>query len=182
MAFHFRLCIPEQYKGVRCVDLGGSFQTHIYLQNFASIQPRTRLVNEERALIPQVILADFVRLEEETSTEEADAQRVSAPGEHVGGPRVGWVQGSPVPFAEEGHVHAGVAQDVPRGRPYGDVGDVETQTAVLRAALAVFEQAKARGHVEHLPFVWPEDPKETKWHPAEPSPIIAMIKKRRETS
>ena len=28
-------------KGVHCVDLGESFQTHIYLQNLASIQPRT---------------------------------------------------------------------------------------------------------------------------------------------
>jgi len=67
----------------------------------------------------------------------------------------------------------------PFGRPYGDVGDTETQTGVLRAALDVFTQAKAPGHVEHLPFVWHEEPKQTKWHPAEPSPIIAMIKKRR---
>ena len=33
--------ITELCKGVHCVDLGESFQTHIYLQNFASIQPRT---------------------------------------------------------------------------------------------------------------------------------------------
>ena len=33
--------ILEQCKGVHCVDLGESFQTHIYLQNLASIQPRT---------------------------------------------------------------------------------------------------------------------------------------------
>ena len=33
--------ILEQGKGVHCVDLGESFQTHIYLQNFVSIQPRT---------------------------------------------------------------------------------------------------------------------------------------------
>ena len=33
--------ILELCKGVHCVDLGESFQTHIYLQNFASIQPRT---------------------------------------------------------------------------------------------------------------------------------------------
>ena len=26
---------------MHCVDLGESFQTHIYLQNFVSIQPRT---------------------------------------------------------------------------------------------------------------------------------------------
>ena len=67
----------------------------------------------------------------------------------------------------------------PFGRPYGDVGDSETQAAVMRAALAVFEKAKEPGYVEHLPFVWHEDPKQTKWHPAEPSPIIALMKKRR---
>ena len=67
----------------------------------------------------------------------------------------------------------------PFGRPYGDVGDVATQRAVLEAALAVFETAEQPGHVEHLPFVWHQDPKHTRWHPAEPSPIIALINKRR---
>ena len=68
----------------------------------------------------------------------------------------------------------------PFGRPYGDVGDADGQREVLRAALAVFERAREPGYVEHLPFVWPEPAKETKWHPAEPSPIIALMKKRRE--
>ena len=67
----------------------------------------------------------------------------------------------------------------PFGRPYGDVGDSDTQRDVMRAALAVFESAAQAGHVEHLPFKWHEDPKETKWHPAEPSPIIGLMKKRR---
>ena len=67
----------------------------------------------------------------------------------------------------------------PFGRPYGDVGDADTQREVLRAALAVFAKADEPGHVEHLPFVWHEEPKETKWHPPEPSPIIAMMKKRK---
>jgi D-proline reductase (dithiol) PrdB len=66
----------------------------------------------------------------------------------------------------------------PFGRPYGDVGDVQTQRAVMRAALEVFETAREPGHVEHLPFEWHEDPKATKWHPAEPSPIIALIKQK----
>ena len=66
----------------------------------------------------------------------------------------------------------------PFGRPYGDVGDADTQREVLRAALRTFETAKEAGYVEHLPFVWHEDPADTKWHPAEPSPIIAMLKKR----
>ena len=67
----------------------------------------------------------------------------------------------------------------PFGRPYGDVGDSKTQTAVLRAALDVAVTATEPGHVEHLPFRWHEDPKQTRWHPAEPSPIIALMKKRR---
>ncbi len=67
----------------------------------------------------------------------------------------------------------------PFGRPYGDVGDAETQGAVLRAALDVATRAQEPGHVEHLPFRWHQDPKETKWHPKEPSPIIALIQKRR---
>ena len=50
---------------------------------------------------------------------------------------------------------------------------------LLRAALEVFATAPQPGHVEHLPFRWHEEPSETKWHPAEPSPIIAMIKKAR---
>jgi hypothetical protein len=71
------------------------------------------------------------------------------------------------------------AVEHPFGRPYGDVGDRETQSAVLRAALDVFNTAKEAGHIEHLPFRWHEDPKETKWHPAEPSPIIALMNSRR---
>jgi hypothetical protein len=74
------------------------------------------------------------------------------------------------------------AIEYPFGRPFGDVDDAETQRAVLRAALRVFEVAREPGHVEHLPFVWHEDPADTRWHPAEPSPIIAMLKKRRPSS
>jgi len=66
----------------------------------------------------------------------------------------------------------------PFGRPYGDCGDRQTQTAVLEAALAVFDKAKEPGHIEHLPFTWHEAPEDTRWHPAEPSPLIALIKKR----
>ena len=41
--------IAEQCKGVHCVDLGESFPTSIYLQNLASIQPRTSLVKFARS-------------------------------------------------------------------------------------------------------------------------------------
>ena len=70
----------------------------------------------------------------------------------------------------------------PFGRPYGDVGDSKTQGAVLRAALALAETASEPGEIRQLPFRWHEDPADTKWHPAEPSPIIAMIKQRRKKS
>jgi hypothetical protein len=68
----------------------------------------------------------------------------------------------------------------PFGRPYGDVGDAETQRAVLLAALRVAETARQPGHVEHLPFRWHEPPEQTRWQPAEPSPIIALVRRRRE--
>jgi len=65
----------------------------------------------------------------------------------------------------------------PFGRPFGDVGDTLTQSAVLQATLAVFDQAGTPGHVEHLAFGWHEDPKKTRWHPPEPAPIVAHMKK-----
>jgi len=68
----------------------------------------------------------------------------------------------------------------PFGRPFGDVGDAETQRVVLRAALALLESARRPGEVAHLPFTWPEDPRTTTWAPDEPSPIIAMIMKARK--
>ena len=69
----------------------------------------------------------------------------------------------------------------PFGRPMGDVDDAETQRAVLRAALAVTRDAREPGHVEHLPFRWHEDPAQTRWHPAEPSPIIELMKRRQKS-
>ena len=39
--FDEKIEIRERCKGVHCVDLGESFPTSIYLQNLASIQPRT---------------------------------------------------------------------------------------------------------------------------------------------
>jgi len=70
----------------------------------------------------------------------------------------------------------------PFGRPYGDVGDADTQRAVLRAALAVFGLAREPGYVAHLPFRWHEAPEATRWHPKAPSPIIELLKQRRKKS
>ena len=65
-----------------------------------------------------------------------------------------------------------VALAYPYGRLIGAVGDVEGQRQVLRATLAVLEKAQTPGQVTHLPFQWPEDPKDTHWHPSEMSPIV----------
>ena len=39
--FDEKIEIRERCKGVHCVDLGESFPTSVYLQNLASIQPRS---------------------------------------------------------------------------------------------------------------------------------------------
>ena len=52
--------ILEQNKGVHCVDLGESFQTHIFLQNLASIQPRTSPVKFARPSNAAAIHLPFV--------------------------------------------------------------------------------------------------------------------------
>ena len=84
------------------------------------------------------------------------------------------------PYQREVGMPRVAAIEHPFGRPFGDAGDAETQRNVLRASLDVFEKAQQPGHVEHLPFLWHEPPKETRWHPPEPSPIIALLRKRRE--
>ena len=66
------------------------------------------------------------------------------------------------------------AIEYPYGRPVGQVGDRDGQREVLLAALSVLEKAEKPGEVWHLPFTWPEAPKETKWHPPEMSPIIKL--------
>jgi len=53
--------IRDRCKGVHCVDLGESFPTHIYLQNLASIQPRTspfKFARSPRTLLLQIPQVD----------------------------------------------------------------------------------------------------------------------------
>jgi len=66
------------------------------------------------------------------------------------------------------------AIEYPYGRPVGEVGDREGQRSVLLSALALLEKSRQPGEVLHLPFTWHENPKETKWHPPEMSPIIKL--------
>lgn len=67
------------------------------------------------------------------------------------------------------------AIEYPYGRTLGQVGDYEGQRKVLLEALSVFGKAQEPGQVFHLPFTWPEEPKDTKWHPPEISPIVKLF-------
>ena len=66
------------------------------------------------------------------------------------------------------------AIEYPYGRPLGQVGDRAGQRAVLLDALSTLEKAEKPGEIRHLPFAWPEEPKETDWHPPERSPLIKV--------
>lgn len=64
------------------------------------------------------------------------------------------------------------AIEYPFGRPVGQVHDKEGQRKVVLSALEVLEKAARPGEIFHLPFTWPEEPKNTDWQPPEMSPLI----------
>ena len=66
------------------------------------------------------------------------------------------------------------AIEYPYGRTVGEVNDSAGQRKVLLAALSFLERAQTPGEICHLPFTWPEEPKNTKWQPPEISPIIKL--------
>jgi hypothetical protein len=76
------------------------------------------------------------------------------------------------------------AIEYPFGRIVGQVHDARGQREVLLKTISCIEKARQPGEVFHLPFTWPEEPKETKWHPPEISPILKLfqteIRKMRE--
>ncbi len=66
----------------------------------------------------------------------------------------------------------------PFGRPFGQVGDVEGQRAVLRSALHAIEAIVQPGGAVQLPFVWPEPPAQARGKLKEPPPIAKLIASR----
>ncbi len=66
------------------------------------------------------------------------------------------------------------AIEFPYGRVVGDVNDTEGQRRVLLETLSVLSAATIPGEVVHLPYTWHQDPRDTKWHPPEASPIIKL--------
>jgi hypothetical protein len=67
------------------------------------------------------------------------------------------------------------AIEYPYGRPVGQADDASGQRNVLLETLKILERAETPGQVFHLPFTWPEEPKETRWHPPQISPIVKLF-------
>ena len=84
-------------------------------------------------------------------------------------------------WAERLGVPRTLGLEFPYGHPLGRPGDRDTQTAVIREALRLLEEA-APGEVRELGLAWPQDLDEAKkdWQPREPSPIIKMMLERRK--
>ncbi len=67
------------------------------------------------------------------------------------------------------------AIEYPLGRTLGQPCDDAGQMAVLEATLGALESIQTPGGIVHLPFEWPEDPKEVQNHPPEDPPIGRYI-------
>jgi hypothetical protein len=67
----------------------------------------------------------------------------------------------------------------PTSRPLGEPGDAEGQRRVLRAALAVLEEAEEPGTIVTLPFAWPEPAKSVRRRRlGDPPPIAKLLQSR----
>jgi hypothetical protein len=67
------------------------------------------------------------------------------------------------------------AIEYPLGRTLGKPGDAAGQMAVLEAALQALENIQTPGEIVHLPFEWPEAPKDVRNHPPEAPPIAKYL-------
>ena len=63
------------------------------------------------------------------------------------------------------------AIEYPLGRTLGAPCDAAGQMAVLEATLQALDTIRTPGEIVHLPFEWPQTPKEARADPPEPPPI-----------
>lgn len=77
-----------------------------------------------------------------------------------------------------------VGVEFPFGHPFGMPHDRATQRLVLETAVTVLAGASAPGTRVDLDLEWPQPRGEAykAWQPAEPSPIVARLLGRRDTS
>ena len=82
-------------------------------------------------------------------------------------------------FAEALGAPRAVGVAFPFGHPLGHAGDRDGQMTVIGDALRVLREAPGPGTVEHLPYEWPDLERwKREWQPAEPSPIVALLRER----
>lgn len=67
------------------------------------------------------------------------------------------------------------AIEYPLGRTFGQPGDIEMQTQILRAMLSGVTSMYTPGSTCHLPYDWPEAPKEVNADPKDAPPIAGYI-------
>lgn len=67
------------------------------------------------------------------------------------------------------------AIEYPLGRTLGQPCDAPGQIAVLESTLRALEDIRSPGGIVHLPFEWPEEPKQVKNHPPEDPPIARYL-------
>ena len=81
-------------------------------------------------------------------------------------------------WAEKLGVPRTLGVEFPFGHAFGMPNDREMQMAVIRAALALLEEADAPGASRDLDLEWPQPSDEARkdWQPLEPSPIIKMMR------
>jgi hypothetical protein len=73
-----------------------------------------------------------------------------------------------------------VGVEFPFGHPFGSPGDADTQTAVLRAALRLLEEAREPGARLDLDLPWPQpqDVAYKAWQPKEMAPIVRHLREQ----
>jgi len=64
----------------------------------------------------------------------------------------------------------------PFGRILGEVGDRAGQRRVCDDMAELLRTAEGPNSYRHLPYVWPEPPEKTKWHPDVPAPLGQLRK------
>ncbi len=93
------------------------------------------------------------------------------------------VSGMPY-WSEQFGVPRTVGVEFPYGHAFGMPGNRQMQMTVVRAALALLEEATEPGTIRELDVEWPQPFEEAKkdWQPLEPSPIVALMIERRRAA
>lgn len=81
-------------------------------------------------------------------------------------------------WAEKMGVPRTLAVEVPFGHAFGVPGDRDMQMSIVRAALALLENAREPGAMSEIEVEWPQPSDEARkdWQPLEPSPIIKVMR------